>query len=213
MMNLFNQKRSLWAFGSALSLALFNIIPVEAATVFWDLNFYTKGGYPVGTGEFSYDDSAPLEGRFPGGITNSVVVEASENWYPLESFSANVYLLPWTLADSGIQYASWSPSGSNTGEPHGIVFYRNNPPFKRDFWYFGNIGNSPNLVMYPSDAAISGGTPSFSLSFPEGSTTEGIWTATLRGGEAIPEGSTLLGSLMAIGILAYFKRVKLGNRS
>jgi hypothetical protein len=212
-MNFYNQKRALGAIGIAVSLAALSSSSVKAATVFWDLNFYSKGGYPVGTGEFSYDDSAPLEGRIPGGMANSVVIDASENWYRLESFSANVYSLPWTLSDSSLQYSSWSPSGSNTGEPRGISFYRGNPPSKKDFWFFGYPGDSPNLVIYPSDPDLFRESPYFELYFPGGNATEGTWTATLRSGEAIPEGSTLLGSLMAIGILAYFKRLKLGNRS
>ncbi|MBW4502256.1 MAG: hypothetical protein KME57_22470 [Scytonema hyalinum WJT4-NPBG1] len=41
--------------GVVLSLTAIEIKPVQAASIFWDLEFFNDSGEQVGTGEFSYD--------------------------------------------------------------------------------------------------------------------------------------------------------------
>jgi hypothetical protein len=220
-LNFLVRKRFLSAIGIAVSLAAFSSFPVKAATVFWDLAFFSEGTQ-VGSGEFSYDDSALVEKTFigGGGLSNAIAINASDNWYRLESLSAKVGDLSWTLADSPLDTPSWSPPEteafpSGDSGPRGVIYDRLGRPSAIPIWIFGNVRNVPNMTMFsPTGAATEADFTQFD---PEGgSPLSGTWTATQRGGgggsKTIPEDSTMLGALIAVGILACLKKAKLENR-
>jgi hypothetical protein len=208
-MNFLARKRLLNAAGIAVSMAALHSIPVGAATVVWDLAFFIDDTQ-VGSGEFSYDDSAPLEETFIGGGGSKVEITASANWYRLESFSANINELLWTLKDSSVAAfsPSWSPSKTGNfegSEPYSIVSNEQGTIEASPEWGFGSyFGGFPSMGMLSS--SLVGGETYFYSMDSEGSGVAGTWTATPRNSEAVPEGPTIFGSLMAIGILAYFKK-------
>jgi hypothetical protein len=98
------QKMAIATIFSTLSAIAMASQPTQAATVFWDLQFLDNAGEQIGTGEFSYDDSAPFEGFFPNFETpddedpgDGVFISESDNWYGIQNLTANIGGVTWSV--------------------------------------------------------------------------------------------------------------------
>jgi hypothetical protein len=196
-----------FALCAGLSVTTLNIQPAYAATLEWSLTF-TSNGVDIGTGSFSYDDTkeivirtsppfydsyigdkgAPLRSEF-----ESPFPEFPDFWKieryanPLTSFTATLPGRTWTLSD-GPQNWFESTLGS-----FGCSRTSCNVASQ---WFFGSsAGFSPGqFVMLggqAADGSYQGSFISAVLSSTPGTFTSGTWRAN-----AVPEPTTLLGTVV-----------------
>lgn len=210
---------------------LASAIPVSAATITFDLDFFDDSGTQVGDGEFSYDDEAstcfefsiagdcsrePLED--PNDYNDVFFVENA-----LTDFSATINGEDWSGA-----YGHWwgdDESGQLPGEQsisrYGIFINDNR-------WFFGDgdFGERQFVMDFTQssdtygegdwlqEVVSSGGGDPFAGS--------GTWQATRVGiesepsvpapspSEAVPEPSTIFGALVAM-VFGYFCKRRLAR--
>ena len=204
----------------------------QAEIVFWDLEFFSTTNNRVGTGEFSYDDTAPFEGTFPGPVFGSeVTITADDGWFSLLNFDANILaespvidgesislnitsffpgasLLAWVPPETDFfsNGISGGPRGVETGDPRGGGF-----PFTTERWLFGVFAPDINFLTIDADGSFelvnqnipAGLTPAGFVS------QSGTWTATQRPAvspEPIPEPLTILASATAACTIPVLKR-------
>lgn len=186
----------LFQLGASLATitALTTAPSVQAATLFYDLKFIDQSGATVGTGFFSYDDTAPFEGTFfPPFPIDNVTISASEGWYKILSFEAQVNGLNWDITDStgGEEAIFWAPfkpekQGSVIRDRFGI------PTKRPGLWFFGNPRIYPLLLVEPNLWT------QFAFNTPTG-IISGSWVATQRQTPAsVPEPASIL-SLIVLG--------------
>ena len=204
---------------------LISTVPVTAATITFDLDFFDDGGTEVGDGQFSYDDEtatcvelSPVGDCFqepsedPNDFNDVFFVENA-----LTNFSATINGEDWDLG-----YITWwgdDESGQLPGyqatSRYGIFINENR-------WFFGD--------GYFGERQLSIGITQFSDTSGEGSWNQdvvppgggnpfagaGTWEATRVGttpepsipapsSEAVPEPSTVFGALVAM-IFGYFAK-------
>lgn len=181
---------------AALSLAAVAVKPAQAATFFWDLNFFEDNGVQVGSGQFSYSDDIPTFVPVSGVFLNEYTGFYTTN--ALRSFSANIDGVQWggggTSAGDRSFSTGWNPSGPV--ETFGVVSPGRGGIFTSfsSTWFSGfsnpfgtrilNITSNPSsggrrwgqLISDPPRGFISGGGP---------------FTATLRSVEMTDLGFTI----------------------
>lgn len=167
---------------------------VQAATLFYDLNFFDDSGEQVGSGSFSYDDTAPFEGTFEHPFTQLefVDIDTSEGWYKLQSFEAQINGINWDITDSvgGDDAVFWRPF--ETEKPASVIRDRFGLPYKRPgTWLFGDTRFLPSLLV-ESDSWIQ-----LAMNTPTG-IIFGSWEATQRLTTPVPEPSSIF-SLIIFG--------------
>jgi hypothetical protein len=183
--------------------------PTQAATVFWDLEFFGDSGEQIGTGEFSYDDSSPFEDFFvsfeePINFNNGVAISKSDNWYALQSFTVDIAGVTWTLeGQSGTgtvningeietfspyaQLYAWQPPetdiypGSNGG-PRSVAYGRSPLASIREDWSLTDTAPQAPPFLALSSASEGQSQASFFAFYDSASFTGGSWTATRRDG-------------------------------
>ncbi|MGC1197083.1 MAG: hypothetical protein WA882_09320 [Geitlerinemataceae cyanobacterium] len=206
-------------------LGLFALCPssVDAATTFWDLEFFDEGENTIGTGWFGYDDSSPLEQDFyPDGDDPSsgepplFSIDASDNWFLVDRFFAEIQGVTWQF-DSPDGYLSWIPPQSDTypttagnGGLANVAFSRFGEPSIGQDWLLGDAIDLPFLTLW-----TSGGTTSFLQATSEGAAF-GSWTAMRRSdgnSKDVPEGSTTLAGLISLGLFVRLKQRSRHRRS
>ncbi len=178
-------------------------LSVQAATLFYDLKFIDQSGVQVGTGSFSYDDTAPFEGTFvPPFPIDNVTISASEGWYKLLNFDAQVNGLNWDITDSigGEEAVFWRPFESE--KPASVIRDRFGIPYKTPGrWLFGDIRFLPSLIL-DSNSWVQ-----FAFNTPTG-IISGSWVATQRQTPApVPEPTSIL-SLIVLGTGCLFMTCK-----
>lgn len=165
---------------------------VQAATLFYDLSFLDDSGEKVGSGSFSYDDTAPFEGIFEHPY-EPINVDASEGWYQLQSFEAQINGLNWNIGNSvgGEKAVFWRPF--ETEKLASVIRDRFGVPDKRPgIWLFGDTRFLPALLV-DADSWVQ-----FALNTPTG-IIFGAWEATQRPTTPVPEPTSIL-SLMIFGV-------------
>jgi hypothetical protein len=188
---------------------------VNAATTFWDLEFFDEGENVIGSGWFGYDDSNPLEKEFyPDGDDPSsgepplFSIDSTDNWFLVDRFFAEIQGVTWQF-DSPQGYLSWIPpqgdtypTNSGDGGLANVAFSRFGEPSIQQDWLLGDAINLPFLTLW-----TSGGTTSFLQATSEGAAF-GSWTATHRSdpSKEVPEGSTTLAGLIAVGLFTRLKQ-------
>lgn len=171
---------------------------VQAATLFYDLNFFDYSGEQVGSGSFSYDDTAPFEGTFiaPSYPFENVTISANEGWYKLLSFDAQVNGLNWDIGDSlgGKEALFWQPF--NGEKPASVIRDRFGIPYKtQSQWFLGDPRSIP-FFLVESNGWVQ--FESSSENIPTG-IISGRWVATQRQTSTpVPEPSSIF-SLMIFG--------------
>ena len=207
---------------------LASAIPVSAATITFDLDFFDDSGTQVGNGEFNYDDEAltcfeysevgdcsrePLED--PDDYNDVFFVENT-----LTDFSATINGEDWSGA-----YGHWwsdDKSGQLPGEQsasrYGISIGENS-------WFFGDV--EPGIRQFVMDFTQSSDTSGegswLQEVVPSGGGNpfagSGTWQATRVGtvsepsvpapspSEAVPESSTIFGALVAM-VFGYLSKRK-----
>ncbi len=208
------RKFALVATGVALSFTVMEAKPVQAATIAWDLEFFDDAGAQVGSGQFSYNtDTNTFVQTIPTSSPQGFTVQNA-----LESFSANIQAQNWGFEEPGITWWAQSsrPPGQQRNSRYGISIVDNS-------WFFGDgfLGTRQLLLdnMESVSAQVWRGNWSQEVLQPGGGPPaqgEGAWTATQRNAEAVPEPSSILGSL-AIGTfgagLALKRKVKVSPRN
>lgn len=217
---------------TGLSILASAIIPVSAATITFDLDFFDDSGTEVGNGEFSYDDEETLTclqitDSFECGIEPTeeeidIYGEPTVISNALTDFSANIDGIDWNYGDA---YLTWW-SDDSTGQPPGQISVSRNGSFPEDnYWFFGDgfFGIEQFYMDFDrsSDTFGEGNwgqsivEPVSELPFAD----SGIWQATRVGtgsessvpapspSEAVPESSTIFGTLVAM-IFGYLSRRK-----
>lgn len=182
----------------SLGGGIFNINPVSAATIWYDLKFFNNSGGEVGVGEFRYnpDTSTCIQEELDGDSCNemngfSVTTE-------LTGFSANILGTEWRLRDRAGQ-VWWDETTSTVKE----ALTGQSEVFPFDRWFFSN--NSFNEFYMKGS---SGGTWRQQLDYSN--VLRGTWIAELKevppsNTDIVPEPLTLLGAGVAIGFGAFFK--------
>lgn len=202
--------------GVVLSLTAIEIKPVQAASIFWDLEFFNDSGEQVGTGEFSYDPEATANvtaGRPPVTISVSGIVD---------SFSANVAGLEWGKEDFLSRTFWWVPNSAEA--TRGQSIRSRFGTFIVNFWELKENDAAQESPF--STLIISGGSTEFlaegtweqTQSIPQQNSsgniisfdfleTQGAWTAVQRNAKSIPEGS-LVFALLGIGATAFSSKLR-----
>lgn len=224
---------------AGLSL-LIGAIPVTAATVTFDLDFFDDSGAEVGDGQFSYDDEETLTclqitnsfDCFPESSFEELSVQEISDLYMapvtilnnvLTDFSANIYGIDWNES-----YETWWSDDETEQLPGQISVSRSGSFASFNSWFFGDpfLGTEQFLMNFDSSSDTFGeGTWFQSLVepvFPNPDSpfeTGGTWQATrvtsspASASETVPEPSTIVGTLMAM-VFVYLSQCRLGrNRS
>ena len=211
---------------------LASAIPVSAAAITFDLDFFDDNGTQVGDGEFSYDDEAStcFELSFAGDCSREPSEDPNdyndvffvEN--ALTDFSATINGEDWSGA-----YGHWwsdDESGQISGEQSASrsdIFINDNR------WFFGDsfFGEGEMIMDFTQSSDNSGEGSWLQEVVPPGGgdpfAGSGTWQATRVGtvseplsepsvsapssSEAVPEPSTIFGALVAL-VFGYFSRRK-----
>lgn len=205
---------------------LISAIPVTAATITFDLDFFDDGGTEVGDGQFSYDDEAltcvelspvgdcfrePLED--PNDFNDVFFVENA-----LTDFSATINGEDWDLG-----YITWWGDDESGQLPGYQAPSRYGISIAENSWFFGDgdFGERQLSIDITQSSDIYGeGSWEQNVIPPGGGNPfagAGTWQATRVGtapepsvpasSEAIPEPSTVFSTLVAI-IFGYFTKHK-----
>lgn len=213
---------------------LISTVPVTAATITFDLDFFDDSGTQVGDGQFSYDDEETLSCYQ---ITNSfecdlqstdiLIDEFGEIPEPtvisnaLTDFSANIDGIDWDYGDA---YLTWWGDDSTGQQPGQISVSRNGSFAESNYWFFGDgfTGTEQFAMNFDSSSDTFGEGDWFQSIVPSvsglPSENSGPWQATRVGtapepsvpapfSEAVPEPSTVFGALIAM-IFGYFSQRK-----
>ncbi|HIK32683.1 MAG TPA: hypothetical protein IGS17_19040 [Oscillatoriales cyanobacterium M59_W2019_021] len=187
---------------------------VDAATVFWDLEFLDDSENEIGTGWLSYDDTAPFERDFyvgddpTSGEPPIFSIDKSDNWFLIDGFYAEIQGQTWDFSGS-IDYLSWIPQNDRTGTLANVAFSRFGEPSIQQDWLFGDPIDLPFLTLWTSE------NETFFLQASTDNSAYGSWTATRRDndGKEVPEGGTVLAGLMGMGAISRFKQRAILQRS
>ncbi len=186
------------AFTIGLSITAGLVVPqsADAAILTYDVVFSASNAQ-VGTGEFSYDTDKTLT------VSYFATGESPPNklldiFNPVTSFAATILGVEW----QGVGQTKWIDPSLGF---RGLIADRS-PAFLVDYWAFGKPptafgGGLLRLSGKEAEAGVLEGSW-FQASLPQLGISSGNWTATLRGSEAVPEPSTMLGTtLMGFGWL------------
>lgn len=202
---------------------LISTVPVTAATITFDLDFFDDSGTEIGDGQFSYDDEAST--CFESSVVGDCSREPSLNpndfndvffvENALTDFSATISGEDW----SGAYGHWWSDdeigqlSGEQISSRYGISLADNQ-------WFFeeGDFGTEQFAMNFTQSSDTSGEGNWLQNVVPSGGGNPfagaGTWQATRVGtapepsvpvpsSEAVPEPSTVFGALIAM-IFGYF---------
>ncbi|NMG07639.1 hypothetical protein [Brasilonema sp. UFV-L1] len=213
--------------GIVLSLTATQIKPVQAASVFWDLNFFNDSGEQIGNGEFSYDPEKTAIVTFntftPTTGTGTTTISVTGI---VDSFSVNVAGLEWGTKDFRNRTFWWVPNNSESTKGQSVRVRSVIPVSIVNSWQL--IENDVTVGPFGpyTRFSMSGGSTEFlgegtweqtevvartdssgnfmGYNFLE---TKGVWTGVQRNAKSIPEASSVF-ALLGLGATAFSRKLR-----
>lgn len=216
-MNSTSTKLAVAAASVALGSGVMEAKPAQAATftgpTTWNLSFFSEGEQ-VGSGQFSFERE-PFEGTFVRAfnypllidpdnppdpaqiIRGPIEIDASDNFYQLTSFSATIGEVSWDFDDLNRFLFFVPPEGNALPQPPAglrsvAATFATLGLYRRGF--FGGPEGTQLGINNDGSFFQNGAPPSY---------YEGTWEAV-----AVPEPSTIAGTLLAGGALGAWTRRK-----